>query len=218
MSATDKVLILRLRIYFMKIICIARNYREHARELNNPLPKSAVFFIKPDTALLKNGRDFYIPEFSNNIHFEAEIVLKISRVGKYIQPEFAHRYFEQISLGIDFTARDLQNELKKMGYPWEMAKAFDGAAVTGEFFDKNQFGLSQLNFCLKKNGQIVQEGNTADMIYDFSKIIAEASKFFTLKTGDLIMTGTPAGVGQVNSGDVLTGFIEQQKIFEVSIK
>lgn len=202
----------------MKIICIARNYVEHVKELNNAIPKSPVFFIKPDTALLQKERDFYIPEFSSDIHYEVEIVLKISKVGKYIQPEFAYKYFDLISVGIDFTARDLQSELKKNGYPWEIAKGFDGAAVVGNFLDKNDFDLSNLNFKLLKNGETVQQGNTSLMIHDFSKIIAESSKYFTLKTGDLIMTGTPAGVGPVSAGDVLTGFIEDQKIFEVSIK
>lgn len=202
----------------MKIICIARNYVDHAKELNNSIPKSPVFFIKPDTALLQKERDFYMPEFSSDIHYEVEIVLKISKAGKYIQPEFAHKYFDQISVGIDFTARDLQSELKKSGYPWEIAKGFDGAAVVGNFLDKNDFDLSNLNFSLQKNGEIVQFGNTSLMIHNFSKILSESSKYFTLKTGDLIMTGTPAGVGPVSSGDELSGFIEDQKIFEVSIK
>lgn len=202
----------------MKIICIARNYAEHARELNNEIPPEPVFFIKPDTSLLPRKADFYIPEFSNNIHYEAEIILKISRVGKYIQPEFAHKYYETISLGIDFTARDLQSKLKEKGHPWEAAKAFDGAAVAGEFLNKTEFDLENLNFRLEKNGETVQKGNTQYMIHDFAKIISEASKFFTLKTGDLIMTGTPAGVGQVKENDVLTGYIENKKVFEVSIK
>lgn len=202
----------------MKIICIARNYVEHAKELNNTVPKSPVFFIKPDTALLQKERDFYIPEFSSDIHYEAEIVLKISKAGKYIQPEFAHKYYDQISLGIDFTARDLQSELKKNGHPWEISKGFDGAAVVGNFLDKNEFDLSNLNFKLFKNREMVQHGNSSQMIHNFSKIIAESSKYFTLRTGDLIMTGTPAGVGSVSAGDVLSGFIEDQKIFEVSIK
>lgn len=202
----------------MKIICIARNYLEHAKELNNTIPKSPVFFIKPDTALLQKEFDFYIPEFSSDIHYEVEIVLKISKAGKYIQPEFAYKYFDQISVGIDFTARDLQSELKKNGYPWEIAKGFDGAAVVGNFLDKNEFDLSNLNFKLLKNGETVQNGNTSLMIHDFSNIISESSKYFTLKTGDLIMTGTPAGVGSVSSGDELSGYIEDQKIFEVSIK
>lgn len=202
----------------MKIICIARNYVEHAKELNNTIPKSPVFFIKPDTSLLQKERNFYIPEFSCDIHYEVEIVLRISKAGKYIQPEFAHKYFDQISLGIDFTARDLQSELKKNGYPWEIAKGFDGAAVVGFFLDKNDYDLSNLNFKLLKDGETVQQGNTSLMIHNFSKIIAESSKYFTLKTGDLIMTGTPSGVGPVSAGDVLSGYIEDQKIFEVSIK
>lgn len=202
----------------MKIICIARNYTEHAKELNNSIPQNPVFFIKPDTALLQKGRDFYLPEFSNDIHYEVEIVLKISKPGKYIQSEFAGNYFEQISLGIDFTARDLQAELKSKGYPWEISKAFDGAALCGAFLDKNDFDLWNLNFTLEKNDEIVQQGNTGWMIHDFPKIISEASKYFTLKTGDLIMTGTPKGVGKIISGDRLTGKIEGKKIFEISVK
>lgn len=202
----------------MKIICIARNYVDHAKELNNSIPKAPVFFIKPDTALLQKERDFYIPEFSNDVHYEVEVVLKISKAGKYIQPEFAHKYFEQISLGIDFTARDLQSELKKNGYPWEIAKGFDGAAVVGEFYNKNDFDIENLNFSLEKNEEIVQKGNTSLMIHNFPKIISEASKYFTLKTGDLIMTGTPAGVAAVSPNDSLKGYIENQKIFEISIK
>lgn len=202
----------------MKIICIARNYADHAKELNNEIPKNPVFFIKPDTALLQKERDFYIPEFSQNIHYEVEIVLKISKAGKYIQSEFAKNYFEQLSLGIDFTARDLQNQLKEKRHPWEIAKAFDGAAVVGEFHSKNNFDIENLDFRLEKNGETVQQGNSKQMIHDFSNIIAETSKYFTLKTGDLIMTGTPAGVGQVKEGDVLTGWIGDLKIFEVSIK
>lgn len=202
----------------MKIICIARNYVEHAKELNNSIPSSPVFFIKPDTALLPKNRDLYLPEFSNDIHYEVEVVLKISKAGKYIQSEFAYKYFDMISVGIDFTARDLQSELKKNGYPWEISKAFDGSAVVGEFCDKSNFDLNNLNFELRKNGETVQTGNTGLMIHNFSKIIAEASRFFTLKTGDLIMTGTPAGVGPIQTDDLLSGFLEKKKIFEVSIK
>lgn len=202
----------------MKIICIARNYSEHAKELNNEIPEKPVFFIKPDTALLSKERDFYIPEFSQNVHYECEIVLKISKAGKYIQKEFAHKYYDQITLGIDFTARDLQAELKSKGHPWEIAKAFDNSAVVGEFVDKQNFDLQNLNFCLKKNQETVQSGNSKDMIHSFDHIIAEASKFFTLKTGDLIFTGTPAGVGQVHMNDILMGELEGEKVFEVSIK
>lgn len=202
----------------MKIICIARNYVEHAKELNNEIPENPVFFLKPDTALLQKNRDFYIPEFTQDLHYEAEIVLKISKAGKYIQTEFAQNYFQEISLGIDFTARDLQNQLKKKGHPWEIAKAFDNSAVIGDFFDKNEFDLNNLNFRLDKNEETVQHGNTQQMIHDFSKIIAEASKYFTLKTGDLIMTGTPAGVGKVNIDDRLKGWIENRLAFDISVK
>lgn len=202
----------------MKIICIARNYVEHAKELNNEIPENPVFFLKPDTALLQKNRDFYIPEFTQDLHYEAEIVLKISKAGKYIQTEFAQNYFQEISLGIDFTARDLQNQLKKKGHPWEIAKAFDNSAVIGDFFDKNEFDLNNLNFRLDKNEETVQDGNTQQMIHDFSKIIAEASKYFTLKTGDLIMTGTPAGVGKVNIDDCLKGWIENRLAFDISVK
>lgn len=202
----------------MKIICIARNYQDHAKELNNETPENPVFFIKPDSALLQKNRDFYLPEFSNNIHYEAEVVLKINKTGKYIQREFAHNYFEEVSLGIDFTARDLQNELKSKGLPWEIAKGFDGSAVVGNFLPKNKLDLSKLSFSLSRNNQIVQQGNTQHMIHDFSNIIAAASKYFTLKTGDLIMTGTPAGVGQVFENDQLVGQIEEQIVFDISVK
>lgn len=202
----------------MKIICIARNYAEHAKELNNEIPKNPVFFMKPDTAILPKERDFYLPEFSQDIHYEAEIVLKISKAGKYIQKEFAHKYYEQITVGIDFTARDLQSQLKEKGHPWEIAKAFDGSAVIGEFHSKSDFNLENLNFKLEKNGEIVQNGNSQMMIHHFDDIIAQASQYFTLKTGDLIMTGTPAGVGKVSESDVLSGYLENHKVFEVSIK
>lgn len=202
----------------MKIICIARNYSEHAKELNNEIPEKPVFFMKPDTALLQKGRYFYLPEFSNNIHYEAEIVLKVSKAGKYIQPEFGLNYFEEISLGIDFTARDIQSELKEKGHPWEAAKAFDGSALVGGFYNKSEFDLNNLNFRLDKNKKTVQAGNTRQMIHGFAAIISEASKFFTLKTGDLIMTGTPAGVGKISEDDLLEGWLGGRKVFEVSVK
>lgn len=209
----------QINIYFiMKIICIARNYTEHAKELGNEVPSEAVFFLKPDSALLQKGRNFYLPEFSQNIEYEVEVVLKISKQGKYIPLEFAENYFQYISLGIDFTARDLQSKLKAKSYPWEIAKAFDGSAVIGEFYDKKDFDLDNLNFRLEKNKKTVQTGNTQQMIHNFSMIISNASQYFTLKTGDLIMTGTPAGVGKVEEGDQLIGWIEENKIFEVSIK
>ncbi len=202
----------------MKIICIARNYAEHAKELNNEVPENPVFFLKPDTALLQKERDFYLPEFSQNIQYEAEMVLKISKAGKYIQPEFALNYFEQISLGIDLTARDLQSQLKEKGHPWEISKAFDNSAVVGEFLDKKDFDLENLEFRLDKNKIAVQQGNTKDMIHGFAKIISEASKYFTLKTGDLIYTGTPAGVGRVEENDLLEGWMHERKVFEVQVK
>ncbi len=202
----------------MKIICIARNYSEHAKELNNEIPENPVFFLKPDTAILPKDKNFYLPEFSNNIHYEAEIVLKISKAGKYIQPEFAMNYFNQITLGIDFTARDLQSTLKEKGHPWEIAKAFDHSAVVGNFLEKNKFDLNNLTFRLDKNQKTAQKGNSNQMIHDFSKIISDASRFFTLKTGDLIFTGTPAGVGQVLEDDELEGWIENEKVFEISVK
>lgn len=202
----------------MKIICIARNYAEHAKELNNEVTENPVFFLKPDTALLQKERDFYLPEFSQNIQYEAEMVLKISKAGKYIQPEFALNYFEQISLGIDLTARDLQSQLKEKGHPWEISKAFDNSAVVGEFLDKKDFDLENLEFRLDKNKIAVQQGNTKDMIHGFAKIISEASKYFTLKTGDLIYTGTPAGVGRVEENDLLEGWMHERKVFEVQVK
>lgn len=202
----------------MKIICIARNYTEHIKELNNKIPENPVFFLKPDTAILPKERDFYIPEFSQDLQYEVEVLLKISKAGKYIQPEFALNYFEQISLGIDFTARDLQTKLKEKGHPWEVAKAFDNSAVIGDFHPKEEFDLNNLNFRIEKNGEIVQQGNTSQMIFDFKRIISEASKYFTLKTGDVIMTGTPAGVGKVQENDLLEGYIEDRKIFEVRVK
>lgn len=202
----------------MKIICIARNYSEHAKELNNEIPENPVFFLKPDTAILPKDREFYIPEFTQNLHYEAEIVLKIAKAGKYIQPEFAHQYFNQITLGIDFTARDLQSQLKEKGHPWETAKAFDHSAVVGEFIDKRVFDLENLNFHMNKNQELVQVGNSGQMIHNFATIITTASQFFTLKTGDLIFTGTPAGVGQTVENDVLEGYLENRKVFEVRVK
>jgi len=202
----------------MKIICIARNYSEHAKELNNEIPEKPVFFLKPDTAILLKGRDFYIPEFSSNVHYECEIVLKIKKPGKYIQPQFASNYFEEITLGIDFTARDIQNELKSKGHPWEISKAFDGSAVVGKFYSKNEFNLENISFQLLKNNEIVQNGNSQDMINNFNDIIAEVSKYFTLKTGDLVFTGTPAGVGQVIENDQLAGILEGKKVFDISVK
>lgn len=203
----------------MKIICIGRNYAAHIEELKNEQPGQPVVFLKPDTALLKGGAPFYYPDFSKNIHHEIELVLKISKEGKYIQPQFAHRYFEEIGLGIDFTARDLQDQCKAKGLPWEIAKAFNGSAPIGEFKSVAELGdLKNLDFHLKINGELRQKGNTGLMLFDFATIIAYVSQFFTLKKGDLIYTGTPAGVGPVHLGDQLTGFLGTEKLLHVDIK
>ena len=203
----------------MKIICIGRNYLEHAKELGNKTPKEPVFFMKPDTAISPKGHPFFIPDFSNNIQYEVELVIRINRLGKHIEEKFAHKYYEQIGLGIDFTARDIQQVVKEKGLPWEKAKGFDGSAVISrKYIDKKELELADLNFSLKKNGSVVQSGNTQQMIFKIDQIIAYISKFYTLKIGDLIYTGTPAGVGKVNPGDILEGFIEEQKMFEVKIR
>tara|TARA_B100000683_G_scaffold147855_2_gene143249 strand:- start:674 stop:1285 length:612 start_codon:yes stop_codon:yes gene_type:complete len=203
----------------MKIICIGRNYYEHAKELGNETPKEPVFFMKPDTAISPKGHPFFIPEFSKNVQYEVELVIRINRLGKYIEEKFAHKYYEQIGLGIDFTARDIQQEVKEKGLPWEKAKGFDGSAVISKkYLDKKELELADLNFSLKKNGEMVQSGNTQQMLFKIDQIIAYISQFYTLKIGDLIYTGTPAGVGQVNPGDVLEGFIEEQKMFEVKVR
>ena len=202
----------------MKIICIGRNYAEHAKELGNDVPESPVIFIKPDTAVLKKGTDFYIPEFSQDVHYEAEVVLKISKGGKYIQEENAGKYYDEIGLGIDFTARDLQSKLKEKGLPWELAKGFDGSAVLSEFYKKENFDMKNLNFSLLKNKEKVQDGNTNLMIFSPEKIIAFVSQYFTLRVGDLIFTGTPKGVGKVSENDILEGYLEDQKVFDVRIQ
>lgn len=201
----------------MKIICIGRNYADHIKELNNPSQKEIIFFLKPETAVPIKGQPFFIPDFSNNIEHEIEIILKINKVGKFIQEKYADKYFEEISVGIDFTARDLQNNLKKKGLPWEAAKSFDGSAVIGTFIKKNQFDINNLNFSLKKNGIIVQNGNSKSMINNFNKIISYISNFITLKKGDLIFTGTPSGVSIVEENDILEGFLENIKLFETKI-
>ena len=200
----------------MKIICIGRNYREHAEELGNEIPEKPVIFMKPDTALLK-GRDFYIPEFSQDIHYELEVVLKISRNGKYILKENASQYYHEIGLGIDFTARDLQSELKSKGLPWELAKGFDGSAAVSAFFSKSEFNLENLSFSLQKNKTVVQSGNTRDMMFSFDEIITFVSQFFTLRTGDLIFTGTPNGVGKIAENDLLEAWLENKKIMDITI-
>lgn len=203
----------------MKIICIGRNYAAHIEELKNEKPGQPVVFLKPDTALIKGEAPFYYPDFSSNIHHEIELVLKISKEGKYIQPQFAHRYFEEIGLGIDFTARDLQDQCKAKGLPWEIAKAFNGAAPIGNFKPVSEFSdLKNIDFHLEINGEIKQKGNTSLMLFDFATIISYVSQFFTLKKGDLIYTGTPAGVGPVQTGDQLIGFIGNEKMLHVEVK
>ncbi|MBB4806269.1 2-keto-4-pentenoate hydratase/2-oxohepta-3-ene-1,7-dioic acid hydratase in catechol pathway [Chryseobacterium defluvii] len=200
----------------MKIICIGRNYSEHAKELGNEIPESPVIFMKPDTAVLK-GNDFYIPEFSNDVHYELEVVVKVSKGGKYIQKNSAHKHYDEIGLGIDFTARDLQNELKSKSLPWELAKGFDGSAVVGSFFKKENYDLHNLTFSLLKNKDIVQDGNTKDMIFTFDDIIAFVSQYFTLRVGDLIFTGTPKGVGKVEENDILEAFLDHEKVLDIRI-
>lgn len=203
----------------MKIICIGRNYAAHIEELKNEKPGKPVVFLKPDTALLKAGAPFFYPDFSENIHHEVELVLKISKEGKYIQQQFAHRYFEEIGLGIDFTARDLQDQCKAKGLPWEIAKAFNGSAPIGDFKPVSSFvDLQDIDFHLEINGELKQKGNTSLMLFDFATIISYVSQFFTLKKGDLIYTGTPAGVGPVKVGDRLTGFIGTEKMLDFEVK
>jgi len=203
----------------MKIICIGRNYAEHVKELNNNRPDSPVIFLKPDTSIILKNQPFFIPDFSSEINYEVEIILKICKLGKHIENKYAHKYFNHIGLGIDFTARDKQNELKSNGLPWEKAKAFDGSALVGSWFDKTKFkDLRNLNFSLNKNGKSVQIGNTSQMMWNFDELISEISKYFTLKIGDIIFTGTPSGVGKVNKGDNLEGFIEGKSSFVINVK
>lgn len=203
----------------MKIICIGRNYVEHAKELNNPLPKVPIFFMKPESALLQKNSPFFYPEFSSDIHYETEIVLRINKVGKHIQEKFAHTYFDEIGIGIDLTARDLQNNCKQKGLPWEIAKAFDGSAPLGRFTDKKKFAdINDLNFSLKINGEERQVGNTKNMIFSYDHIISYVSQFLTLKMGDLIFTGTPAGVGPIKINDAFEVFIEGEKMLDLNIK
>jgi len=203
----------------MKIICIGRNYVKHIEELQNERPQEPVVFMKPDSAVLLKQHPFVIPAFSDDIHHEVELLVKIAKVGKYIEPKFAHQYYDEIGLGIDFTARDLQQQLKDKGLPWEKAKAFDGSAVIGEFRSKKLFSsLENINFELKKNGETVQKGNSSLMLWPIDELIAHVSQFFTLKIGDIIFTGTPEGVAKVSPNDVLEGFLENQKVFRINIK
>ena len=203
----------------MKIIAIGRNYAEHAKELNNPVPTVPVIFMKPDTAILKDNKPFYHPEFSSDIHHEIELVLKVSKEGKHIAEKFASNYFEEIALGVDFTARDIQQKHKEKGLPWELAKAFDNSAPVSKFLPKAKFkDLTNLNFKLDINGNSVQSGNTKDLLFSFEKIIAFVSQYITLKKGDLIFTGTPQGVGKVNIGDHLAGYLEEDKMLDFYVR
>jgi len=202
----------------MKIIAIGRNYPEHAMELNNPIPREPVIFLKPDTAILRNKECFYLPDFSTDIHYEAEIVLRIVKEGKHIAEKFAHTYISALTVGIDFTARDLQKQLKEKGLPWELSKAFDHSAPIGEFIEVNkEDDLSAIPFKLVINGITVQSGNTKDMIFSFQALISYISARITLKQGDLIFTGTPAGVGRVYAGDILEGYVKNQKLMHITI-
>jgi len=203
----------------MKIICIGRNYAKHIEELKNERPSEPVIFMKPDSAVLLKQHPFVIPEFSNDIHHEIELIVKINKVGKYIDTKFAHKYYDEISVGIDFTARDLQNELKTKGLPWEKAKSFDGSAVIGEFLPKSQFNsLENITFELTSNSKTVQKGNTDFMLWKIDELISYVSQYFTLKIGDIIFTGTPEGVAAVKPEDVLEGFLEGNKLFSIQIK
>ena len=203
----------------MKIICIGRNYAEHAKELNNSVPKEPLFFIKPDSAVLRNNDNFYLPDFSNDVHYEAEIFVRIHKKGKNIQEKFAHTYYNEAGIGIDITARDIQSLCKEKGLPWEKAKGFDGSAPMSKTLPLSEFEhFNKLKFELLINGKVVQRGFTADMIFSVDQIIAEASKYFTLKIGDVIFTGTPSGVGKLNQGDHLEAFIEGRKMMDFHIK
>ncbi len=202
----------------MKIFCIGRNYAKHAEELGNSVPTKPLVFMKPPTAALRDNKPFYYPEFSEDLHYEVEVVLKICKNGKHIQPAFADAYFQEIGLGIDFTARDVQARCKEKGHPWEIAKGFDHSAVVGKFLPKEDLVMNDIGFHLKKNSETVQEGNTRDLIFDFNTLICYISKIFTLQKGDYIYTGTPAGVGPVVRGDVLTGFIGTEQMFDCEVK
>lgn len=203
----------------MKIICIGRNYVNHAKELNNPLPEKPMWFFKPETSLVHKNKPFFYPEFSNEIHYEVELVVRINKVGKYIQEKFAHTYYDEIGVGIDFTARDIQAKAKAKGLPWSEAKGFDGSAPLSLFVKKSTFiDVQDVDFRLKKNGEIVQQGNSKDMIFSIDRIISYVSQFVTLKIGDLIFTGTPEGVGPVQKEDVLEAFIGEDSMLTTKIK
>ena len=203
----------------MKIICIGRNYVNHVKELKNNNPEEPLFFLKPDTSIQPKGHPFFIPDFSNNIHYEVELIIRINKIGKHIEERFAYKYYNEIGLGIDFTARDIQEELKVKGLPWEKAKGFDGSAqISRIFINKSDLDLNNISFYLLQNGNEVQRGNSLEMIFSFEKIISYISKFYTLKIGDLIFTGTPSGVGNVEKGDNLVGYIEEKEMLRVVVK
>ena len=203
----------------MKIICIGRNYVNHAEELGNTIPTEPLFFLKPETAIQPKGHPFFIPDFSNEIHYEVELVVKIDKIGKNIEEKFSHKYYNEIGLGLDFTARDIQEECQGKGLPWEKAKGFDGAAqISRTFINKSELDLNDISFRLEKNGEQVQVGNSKDMLFSFDAIIAHISKFYTLKIGDLIYTGTPEGVGKVEEGETLKGFIGDKEMFKIAVK
>lgn len=203
----------------MKLICVGRNYADHIEELSNEVPKDPVLFLKPDTSILLKKQPFFIPDFSDNVHYEVEVLVKINRVGKYIDEKFAHKYYQELGLGIDFTARDLQSDLKSKGLPWEKAKAFDGSAVVGNWINKTEFNnVNDLEFSLEKNGNVVQQSSTALMLWKIDALIAYISKFFTLKIGDIIFTGTPSGVGKVDENDQLVGKIQNKEMFSIKVK
>ena len=203
----------------MKIICVGRNYSSHIMELANEKPIAPVLFLKPDTSILQKNHPFYRPHFSSNIDYEAEVLIRINRIGKHIQAKFSHKYYEEISLGVDFTARIVQNQLKSNGLPWEKSKSFDGSALIGEWFQKNEFeNINALSFNLKVNNRVVQYGNTSEMLWKIDDLISYISQYFTLKIGDIIFTGTPAGVGPISENDVLVGHIEDRQAFSVKIK
>ncbi|QMU63687.1 MAG: 2-hydroxyhepta-2,4-diene-1,7-dioate isomerase [Flavobacteriaceae bacterium] len=202
----------------MKIICIGRNYAKHIAELDNEKPESPIVFLKPDSSILPENHPFFIPPFSDDIHYEVEVLVKINKVGKHIATKFAHKYYDKIGLGIDFTARDIQALCKEKGLPWEKAKAFDGSAVVGAFYPKEDFDLEHLKFQLVKNHEVVQNGNTNAMLWKIDELISHISQYFTLKKGDLIFTGTPAGVGKVREHDILTGTIEGRQAFRIQVK
>ncbi len=202
----------------MKIICVGKNYLKHIDELNSSKEDEPVIFLKPDTSIIQKNQPFFIPEFSNEIHYEIEIILKFNRLGKHIESKFSNKYFNQISLGIDFTARDFQNKFKERGLPWDISKGFDNSALIGDWKSIKTYDLDNINFRLEKNGKIVQQSNSKNMIWKIDELIAYASRYFTIKIGDIMFTGTPEGVGVVSEDDVLEGFLGDEKVFSIKIK